>query len=78
VLILRGIEVLWNQQLWGGFVSVDLSGVAGRDLGELMQVLLIKGLGGNLSWKFGDELKWRAGGGESWRSIAEDIYNVNS
>ena len=44
MLILRGIEVLWNQQLRGGVVSVDLRGVAGRSSGRAMEVLLIKGL----------------------------------
>jgi hypothetical protein len=52
VLIVQGIEVLWNQQLWGGFVSVDLSGVAGRDLGELQEVLLIKELGADSSSEY--------------------------
>ncbi len=62
---MQGLEVVWNQQLQGGFVSIDLKGVAGRGLGEWMEVLLINGLGGNSSWKFWDWWYWKAGGGES-------------
>jgi len=75
---MHGLEVVWNQQLRGGVVSVDLKEVAGRDLRELVEVLLINGLGGNSSQKFGDGWEWKEGMGESWRILAEDTYNVNS
>ena len=47
-------------------------------MGKLLEVLLIKGLGGNLDRKFEAGWKLKEGGGESWESLAEDIYNVNS
>ena len=50
MLILLGIEVLWNQHLRDAFASVDLKGVARRDFAELMEVLLINELERDLSW----------------------------